>query len=144
MYLNDTKCRQSFAKEMTALIIIRIIEMNPGVSILDLDVHCRPALILIDISIHQEDALYNAVSVIYSMAKMSSCRLFLSSSPVNADAHLIKLSQHDNPRLKSNIARTIKNLVSDANEAIEEGAVAALIAMSLEVSSCIFRNNTYL
>jgi hypothetical protein len=80
--------------------------------------------------------LYNAVSMLYAMTKMPICREFLTSAEkgLTADMHLMRLSQLDNPRLKSNCARTLKNLASDASEAIEEGAVAALIAMSLEVS----------
>jgi hypothetical protein len=35
--------------------------------------------------------------------------------------------------IRSNCTRTLKNLSTDAVEAIEEGTVAALIAMSLEV-----------
>jgi hypothetical protein len=77
--------------------------------------------------------LNNAVSVIYAMSKMTNCRDMLSSSPVHADMVLLRLSQGENPRIKSNCARTLKNLNSDANEAIEEGTVSALIAMSLEV-----------
>ena len=46
--------------------------------------------------------------------------------------HLLKLSQNDDLRVKANCARTLKNLSSDSSEALEEGAVANLIAMSLE------------
>jgi hypothetical protein len=79
--------------------------------------------------------VYNAVSMLYAMTKIPACREFLAAADkgMNADVHLMRLSQLDNPRLKSNCARTLKNLASDASEAIEEGAVAALIAMSLEV-----------
>lgn len=38
----------------------------------------------------------------------------------------------DDDKLKANCARALKNMTSDSTEAIEEGAVAALIAMSLE------------
>jgi hypothetical protein len=50
-----------------------------------------------------------------------------------ADRILLKISQTENPKLKANCSRSLKNLSSDATETIEEGAVAALIAMSLEV-----------
>jgi uncharacterized secreted protein with C-terminal beta-propeller domain len=50
-----------------------------------------------------------------------------------ADRILFKISQTENPKLKANCSRSLKNLSSDATETIEEGAVAALIAMSLEV-----------
>lgn len=52
-----------------------------------------------------------------------------------ADRILLKLSQTENQKLKANCSRSLKNLSSDATETIEEGAVAALIAMSLEVPS---------
>jgi hypothetical protein len=78
--------------------------------------------------------LYNAVSVVFALAKVPACREFMSSPPLNVDMHLMRISQLDNAKLKANCARTLKNMASDANEAIEEGAVAALIAMSLEVS----------
>lgn len=52
-----------------------------------------------------------------------------------ADRILLKLSQTENPKLKANCSRSLKNLSSDASETIEEGAVAALIAMSLEGKS---------
>jgi len=41
----------------------------------------------------------------------------------------------DDDKIKANCARALKNLTSDSTEAIEEGAVAALIAMSLEGKS---------
>ena len=74
------------------------------------------------------------MSVIFGLAKVPMCREFLAAPPLNIDMHLMRISQLDNAKLKANCARTLKNLASDANEAIEEGAVAALIAMSLEVN----------
>ena len=46
--------------------------------------------------------------------------------------HLLKLTQSEDPKIKANCARTLKNMTSDSTEALEEGAVANLIAMSLE------------
>ena len=54
------------------------------------------------------------------------------------DRLLLKLSQGDSAKVKSNCSRALKNLSSDASETIEEGAVAALIAMSLEVCYFIY------
>ena len=72
------------------------------------------------------------------MSRMASCRQLLSEG-VNADLTLLRLSsQGDSDRIKGNCARVLKNLTSDVNEAIGEGDVAALIAMSLEVSSFPF------
>lgn len=85
----------------------------------------------------QEDILYDAVSAINAMSRMASCRSMLSEG-VNADMALIRISQADSERLKSNCARTLKNLTSDVNEAIGEGDVAALIAMSLEVRQRVY------
>ena len=85
----------------------------------------------------QEIVLSNIVHVIYSLSKMPSSRQFLLEA--GADRILLKLSQSDNVKLKANCSRSLKNLSSDASETIEEGAVAALIAMSLEVMcwSCL-------
>lgn len=52
-----------------------------------------------------------------------------------ADRILLKISQTENTKLKANCSKCLKNLSSDASETIEEGAVAALIAMSLEGKS---------
>ena len=59
----------------------------------------------------------------------------LSRPPVSLDIHLLRVSAMEEPRLKANCARALKNMTSDSTEAIEEGAVAALIAMSLEGKS---------
>jgi len=55
------------------------------------------------------------------------------------DRLLLKLSQGESPKVKNNCSRALKNLSSDASETIEEGAVAALIAMSLEVRAGIIQ-----
>jgi hypothetical protein len=49
------------------------------------------------------------------------------------DRILVQLSGAESAKIKANVNRAYKNLHSDVNEAIEEGAVATLIAMSLEV-----------
>jgi hypothetical protein len=72
------------------------------------------------------------VSAIYSLSRIPACREQLMSASV--DRLLLKLSQGDSAKVKTNCSRALKNLSSDASETIEEGAVAALIAMSLEVS----------
>ncbi len=69
------------------------------------------------------------------MSKVAASRDFLTSPPIQIDRLLIQLSGIDNAKIKANINRAYKNLNSDLNEAIEEGAVANLIAMSLEVSN---------
>lgn len=55
------------------------------------------------------------------------------AAPIQIDRIINKLSLIDNPKIKANCGRAYKNFNSDLNEAIEEGAVASLIAMSLEV-----------
>lgn len=56
----------------------------------------------------------------------------LSRHGIALDAHLLRVSAMEDGRLQANCARALKNMTSDSTEAIEEGAVAALIAMSLE------------
>lgn len=74
------------------------------------------------------------------MSKLPKCREFLTSSPISMDAHLIALSQKtESSKVRHNCARVLKNLTADSSEAIEEGAVAALIAISLEVMSSFDR-----
>lgn len=85
----------------------------------------------------QEPAAYNLVLAIYGISKVAACREFLSSPPVNMDRVLNRLAAFDNPKIRANANRAFKNLNADMNEAIEEGAVASLIAMSLEVSAAI-------
>lgn len=77
--------------------------------------------------------LSNLVLAIYFMSKVSSSREYLLSPSVGMDRVLVPFTNHDNAKIKANVNRVYKNLNSDINEAIEEGAVATLIAMSLEV-----------
>jgi hypothetical protein len=79
-----------------------------------------------------QDTIYNIISAFWSLSKLASTREMLASPEVNLDQIALELSRTENPKLKANCARLLKNLSSDANEAIEEGAVAALIAISLE------------
>lgn len=72
------------------------------------------------------------VLAIYGFSKINSCREFLMAPPFQIDRVINKLSLLESPRIKANCARAYKNFNSDLNEAIEEGAVASLIAMSLE------------
>ena len=72
------------------------------------------------------------VLAIYGFSKINSCREFLMAAPFQIDRVINKLSLLESPRIRANCARAYKNFNSDLNEAIEEGAVASLIAMSLE------------
>jgi len=72
------------------------------------------------------------VLAIYGFSKINSCREFLMAAPFQIDRVINKLSLLESPRIKANCGRAYKNFNSDLNEAIEEGAVASLIAMSLE------------
>ena len=56
----------------------------------------------------------------------------MTDAPFHTDMHLLKLSHSDDPKIKANCARTLQNMTSDAMEALEEGAVANLIAISLD------------
>jgi hypothetical protein len=106
---------------------------------LSLDVKARPYLVHKKISsiiykgiVDSEDetSRFNAVSAAYSLSKMPAARELLVAA--NIEAVLTKLSVIDKPELKANIARTIKNLVSDSGETLEEGTISSLIALSLE------------
>lgn len=77
--------------------------------------------------------LSNLILAIYFMSKVSSSREYLQVAPVSMDKALTTFTNHENAKIKANVNRVYKNLNSDVNEAIEEGAVATLIAMSLEV-----------
>eukprot|EP01035_Chromulina_nebulosa_P020117 gene20117-26123_t len=109
VYLYDQKCRYNFSFPSIAEILLRIIQSKPN-----------------------EQILHNTISALYGMSRMPKCREFLSVPPLNIDATLIALSHTESNNIKRNIARVLKNLSADSNEAIEEGAVAALIAISLE------------
>ena len=74
--------------------------------------------------------LYNGVSAVYALSKIPRARDI--SLQVGVDAELEKIPVNDNPEMKSNVSRTIKNLSSEAAEALEEGTITSLIAMSLE------------
>jgi hypothetical protein len=78
------------------------------------------------------DCLYNGVNAVYFLSKLAETRDWLASHPVAADQALLVHANSSDAKLKANVARAMKNLQSDGNEAIEEGAVANLIAMSLE------------
>ena len=82
----------------------------------------------------QESAVHNTILVIYSLSKVTACKEKLLAAPIYIDRTLNKFSSTENTKIKSNISRVIKSLNSDLEEAIEEGTVATLIAMSLEVS----------
>ena len=72
------------------------------------------------------------MSAVYALSRLPSCLELLSRPSVGLDAQLLRVSAMDDDKLKANCARALKNMTSDSTEAIEEGAVAALIAMSLE------------
>lgn len=76
--------------------------------------------------------LYNCVSAVYALSRLPTCLEMLARPPFSLDQQLLRVSAIEEPRLKANCARALKNTASDSTEAIEEGAVAALIAMSLE------------
>jgi hypothetical protein len=79
-----------------------------------------------------DGTLSNLVLAVYFMSKVASSREYLLTPPISMDRVFAGLSNHDNAKIKANVSRVYKNLNSDVNEAIEEGAVATLIAMSLE------------
>jgi hypothetical protein len=82
-------------------------------------------------STRAESILSNIINSIYSLSKLPSAREYLLSN--GAERILSKIAQIDNAKLKNLASKTLKNLSADVSETIEEGAVASLIAMSLEV-----------
>jgi len=107
LFCADAKCRNVFATDAISKLVVKMLELNPRVAVLS-----------------------NVVHAIYSLSKIPASRQQLLD--VDADRILFKLSQSEDAKLKANCSRSLKNLSSDASETIEEGAVAALIAMSLE------------
>ena len=75
------------------------------------------------------------MTAVYALSRLPACLEMLSRPGIALDAHLLRVSAIDDNKLKANCARALKNMTSDSTEAIEEGAVAALIAMSLEGKS---------
>lgn len=76
---------------------------------------------------------FNLSLAIYAFCKISACRDILTRSDIAMDQVLTQPAFNDSPKVKNNTSRALKNLASDLNEAIEEGMVANLIAISLEV-----------
>jgi hypothetical protein len=66
------------------------------------------------------------------MSKLSHLQEMLVTGAVNIDAVLLKLNNTGSARVKAKCNRILKNITSESSEAIEEGAVATLIASSLE------------
>ena len=108
-YLLDSKSRHAFTNQDVAAIVIHVITSN-----------------------HPDDVTCNAISCLFALSKRAHCREFLTEAPLHTDMHLLKLSQSEDPKIKANCARTLKNMTSDSSEALDEGAVANLIAMSLD------------
>jgi hypothetical protein len=75
------------------------------------------------------------VLAFFAIAKVASCREFMMLPPLSIDRVLTQIGNTEHARIKANAARAYKTLNTDVNEAIEEGAVATLIAMSIEVIS---------
>ena len=92
-FLMDSKSRFAFTNREIAGIIVRIITSNPT-----------------------NDIACNAVSCVFVLSKRAHCRDFLTDAPLHTDMHLLKLSQSDDPKIKANCARTLKNMTSDSTE----------------------------
>lgn len=111
MYLMDQKCRATFTNHGSASALVQLFGYNLP-----------------------ESSLSNLVLAFYAMSKVAACREFMMAAPLHIDRILMQiLNTSENPRIKANSNRAYKTLNADVNEAIEEGAVATLIAMSIEV-----------
>ena len=108
-FYSDSKTRETFATPELAAKLVKVCDDHPT-----------------------QGCMYNTVTALWALSKFPLSRDFLSTPAVNADVLATKLAAGENAKLKANANRLLKNLQSDANEAIEEGAVAALIAISLE------------
>eukprot|EP00981_Chlorochromonas_danica_P001530 scaffold334_cov173-Ochromonas_danica.AAC.6 len=111
MYLMDQKCRVHFTISSTATALVHLYQSSSL----------------------SESSISNLVLAFFAMSKVASCREFMMAAPLHIDRILTHLaSTTENARIKANSNRAYKTLNTDVNEAIEEGAVANLIAMSIE------------
>jgi hypothetical protein len=97
-HLAAHQSRHAFTNRDIAATIIRVMDSHPS-----------------------DDVTCNAISCLFALSRRANCRDFLTEGPLHADMHLLKLSQSDDPKIKANCARTLKNLTSDSSEALEEG-----------------------
>ena len=107
--MNDSKTRQSMSTFEIGMALSGVMKSKP-----------------------HKNTLYNAVSTIYAMTKYPVTRAYLADDPINLDSFLNGINTEEDPKMKANVVRAMKNLNADSNEAIEEGVVASLIAISLE------------
>ena len=112
LFMGDSKTKSLISNETIALTLKSIIQINYTQT--------------------DEGTVYNALSAIYSMSKVSQLQEMLVAGVVNIDAVLMKLNNTGSARVKAKCNRILKNITSESSEAIEEGAVATLIASSLE------------
>jgi len=106
------------------------------------DVRCRctfavPEIIttivnLVDLNLVAETMNSNFILALNFFSKYPAGRVLLLTPAFSVEKILTGLNNHTNLKIKANIARTFKSINTDPNEAIEEGTVASLIAMSLE------------
>lgn len=112
LIMGDAKTRSLVTNETIALTLKSIIQFNNNQA--------------------DEGTVYNCVSAIYSMSKLSHLQEMLVGGEVNIDHLLLRLNNTGSARVKAKCNRILKNITSESTEAIEEGAVATLIASSLE------------
>lgn len=112
LYAGDLKCRSFFACRETIQSIVNVI----------------------DLKLVMESMNSNFILAIFAYAKFPAGRALLTdiSSGFNIERTLTALNNHTSSKIKANINRAMKCINTDPNEAIEEGTVANLIAMSLE------------
>lgn len=79
-----------------------------------------------------EGARYNVINALYFISKNSTGRALLSGPPANIDMKLMTLLKKCSSGMRACCSRVLKNLSSDASEELEDGAVAALIALSFD------------
>jgi hypothetical protein len=130
-FVFDTKCRSNFTTTETAELLGKILASKSNVSFTSISALLSTANALPNNL--QEGTLNNAISACFALSKIPKCRELMTSSAIPLDTYLIAISnKSENTKLRHNCARVLKNFASDSSEAIEEGAVAALIALSLD------------
>jgi len=106
-YLSDQRSRAAFLNQTTATTLAMLSKRSLS-----------------------ENTLSNLIQSVYAMSKLSSTKDFLLTAQL--DKVLTSLFAHENKRIRDNVNKAYKNINSDLNEAIEEGAVAMLISQSFD------------
>ena len=109
LFCNDSNCIQVYTNSAIVSICAKVIEEAKN-----------------------EGARYNVINALYFISKNSAGRALLSGPPSNIDMKLMTLLKVCSAGMRACCSRVLKNLSSEASDELEEGAVAALIALSFD------------